>query len=185
MFMAGHQRFAAAAALVLAASAGCAGRASAAAVIGAASPTPRVSTADHAWLRIAHQANLAEVQAGELARKKGTTSAIRAAGTMLVTDHTKLDDKVVAVARDLGVSLPNAAAPEDADAANRFADESGGAFDHDFTATLATGHQKVIGATENEIREGSARQVVALAKQSLPTLRKHLATLQKASSSGG
>lgn len=183
--MAGHQRFAAAAVLVLAASSGCADRASGAPVTDSASPSPGVSAADRAWLTTAHQANLAEVQAGELAERKGTTAAVRAAGRMLVTDHTRLDTKVVAVARALGLSLPEAVAPDDAAAASRFADESGPTFDHDFTSTLTTGHQKVIAATETEIRKGLAPQVTRLARQSLPTLRKHLATLQKASSAGG
>jgi putative membrane protein len=183
IFMAGHQSFAAAAVLVLAASSGCAYRASGTAVTDSASPG--VSAADRAWLTTAHQANLAEVQAGELAEKKGATAAVRAAGRMLVADHNRLDGKVVAVARALGVSLPEAVAPDDAAAASRFADESGSVFDHDFTATLATGHQKVIAATQAEIREGSAPQVTRLARQSVPTLRKHLTTLQKASAAGG
>lgn len=183
--MAGHQRFAAATVLVLAVSSGCAYRASGAAVTGPASPSPGVSGRDRAWLITAHQTNLAEVQAGELAERKGTTAAVRAAGRMLVTDHTQLDKKVVAVAHAVGVSLPEAAAPEDAAAASRFADESGAAFDHDFTSTLITGHQEVIAATQTEIGKGLAPQVTRLARQSLPTLRKHLATLRKASSSGG
>lgn len=182
--MAGHQRVAAAAFLMLVGSSGCAYGVSRAAVSDSASSPPGVSAADRTWLKAIHQANLAEVQAGELAERKGAAAAVRSAGKMLVTDHTRLDDEVVPVARALGVSLPRAPTPDDAAAASRFADESGSAFDHDFTSTLVTGHQKVIAATRAQIREGSAPRVIRLARKSLPTLRKHLATLQKASAGG-
>src|SRR2546425_9389887 len=81
-----------------------------------AAPTSRapVSAQDRAWLREAHQANLAEIDVGGLARKKGTTPEVRSAGRMLVTDHTAFDGKVTRLAERLGVSLPKTPTPDDA-----------------------------------------------------------------------
>jgi putative membrane protein len=147
-------------------------------------PTPSASSRDRAWLAEAHQANLAETQVGELARKKGGSAAVRAAGAMLVTDHIAADAKVTRVARSVGVTLPSAATPADAAATRRLGDEAGGRFDRDFTATMATGHQKVIADTQAEIDQGSDEQVKNLARTTLPVLRKHLDTLRRAAATG-
>jgi putative membrane protein len=150
------------------------------------SPTAqgRPSAQDRTWLSGIHQANLAEVEAGGLAAKKGATSAVRSIGRMLSTDHTQFDDKVTNAARRLGVSLPTAAAPSDAAAAQRMRGESGRTFDRDFLSTMISGHEKAIANTRTQISQGSSPEAVALAKEALPHLRHHLAALRKAQSSG-
>jgi putative membrane protein len=150
----------------------------------ASTATPSTAGGDRAWLAAAHQANLAEIEVGELAKKKGGTAAVRAAGAMLVTDHVASDTQVTRVAKDLKVTLPSSAAPADAAAASRLGDEAGGRFDHDFVSTMMTGHQKLITQTQTEIGQGSAPEVKRLAQSTLPVLRKHLTTLQKAAPAG-
>jgi putative membrane protein len=150
----------------------------------ASTGTPSPSDGDRTWLAGAHQANLAEVQVGELAKKKGGTAAVRAAGAMLVTDHTASDTQVAHVAKGLKMTLPSSAAPADAAAASRLGDEAGAQFDHDFVSTMMTGHQKVIAQTQTEISQGSTPQIKNLAQSTLPVLRKHLTMLQKAAPAG-
>lgn len=150
----------------------------------ASTSTPSPQGSDRAWLAAAHQANLAEVQVGELAKKKGGTQAVRAAGAMLVTDHIASDDQVTRVAKSLKLKLPPSAAPADAAAASRLGDEGGAQFDHDFVATMMTGHQKLIAKTQTEIAQGTVPQIKSLARSTLPVLRKHLATLRKTAAAG-
>lgn len=150
----------------------------------ARSPADGVSSRDRAWLTAAHETNLAEIEAGELAKAKAATPAVRAAGVMLVTDHVRMDANLVRVARALRVRLPSSAAPQDAAAASRLGNESGSTFDSDFVATMVIGHRKAIAATGAEAREGSSAQVRSLARQSLPLLQKHLGALRKAAPSG-
>jgi putative membrane protein len=150
------------------------------------SPTTRgqMSAQDRNWLTEIHQANLAEVEMGDIAQKKGSTPAVRSAGRTLATEHTDFDAKVTRVAGRLGVSLPPALAPADAAAANRLRGETGKTFDQDFLATMVSGHEKAIADTKAQIAQGSSPQVIALAKEALPDLRKHLAMLKKAQASG-
>lgn len=142
------------------------------------------SAADRAWLTGMHQANLADVDYGRLAQRLGATSAVRHAGSMLVTDHTELDRKVTGVARDLGVDLPSSARPAQLDVARRLAGKTGGRFDRDFVAALTEGHQKAIDDTEREVRHGSAPTAVGLARAALPGLREHLSMLRRANPVG-
>lgn len=146
--------------------------------------SPAVPKGDRAWLASLHQANLAEIEAGELAQKKGGTPAVRAVGGMLVTDHMASDKQVTQVARDLNVTLPGSAAPADAATASRLGNESGGQFDHDFVSAMRTGHEKVIALTQTEIGKGSVPQVTTLARNTLPVLRKHLNMLRRAAATG-
>jgi putative membrane protein len=149
-----------------------------------AAHSPGVSSRDRAWLTAAHETNLAEVEAGGLAKAKAATPAVRAAGVMLITDHIRMDTDLVRVARALGVRLPASAAPQDAAAASRLGNESGSTFDSDFVATMIIGHEKAIALTSAEAREGSSPQVITLARQSLPVLQKHLTTMRKTAPSG-
>jgi predicted outer membrane protein len=67
---------------------------------------------------------------------------------------------------------------------DRLSKETGAAFDHDFTASMMTAHQQMIGATEKEIRDGSSPQVELLAQQALPMLEMHLKMLRAVANSG-
>jgi putative membrane protein len=179
--MKGHPSRLAFATLALTGAAACAaGHAAHTATTG----TPSPSGGDRAWLAAAHQANLAEVEVGELAKKKGGSAAVRAAGAMLVTDHIASDAQVTRVAKSLKLSLPSAAAPADAAAASRLGDEAGAQFDGDFVATMTAGHQKLITATQTEIGQAATPQVRSLAQATLPVLRRHLTMLRQAASAG-
>jgi putative membrane protein len=163
---------------------GAAGCATGSATHAASTATPSTAGGDREWLAAVHQANLAEIEVGELAEKKGGAPAVRTVGAMLVTDHVASDAQVTRVAKQLKLTLPSSAAPADAAAARRLGDETGAQFDHDFVSTMMTGHQKLIGQTQTEIGQGSAPEIMRLAQSTLPVLRKHLATLQKAAPAG-
>jgi putative membrane protein len=50
-----------------------------------------VSRTDRAWIDEIHQADVAEIQAGQLAESNGSNSTIRHAGAVLVQDHQAFD----------------------------------------------------------------------------------------------
>lgn len=183
-----------AAALVMAVAAGCGGTgrsehggtidhpagAAASMAPSTSAPARRPAARDRAWLTFIHQVNLAEMRAGELAQQKGGTAAVRSAGKMLVADHEALDAKVTKVARDLGITLPATAPPDQQALAKKLENESGGRFDRDFLSNMITGHRQAIATTQDEVAQGSAPDVKALARAALPDLNKHLSTLRKA-----
>lgn len=146
----------------------------------AAPAVARVSSEDRSWLNEIHQANLAEAEAGTLAAKKASSGAVRSAGDMMASQHTAFDEKIVEAAARLHVTLPDYLTPGDAEAADRLGSETGSVYDHDFTSTMMTSHEKVISDTQDEISHGSSPVVTDLARQALPMLRMHLAALQSA-----
>ena len=143
-----------------------------------------VSTADEAWLTMIHQADLADVQYGRLAERKGATSAVRHAGSMLATGHAALDKKVIHVAGTVGVALPATERADQLALAQRLQKEPGSGFDRAFVTAMAADHEKAIAATESETKNGSSPEVTALARAALPDLREHLAMLRRANPVG-
>jgi putative membrane protein len=155
-----------------------------AAVTAPVSSSASVSARDRAWLASIHQSNLADVQYGKLAERKGATAAVRRAGGMLAADHGEFDKKVVRVADGLGIRLPTSQRAGQLAVAQRLQKESGSRFDRDFVATMTEEHRKDITAAEAQVREGSSPEVTALARAALPALRGHLDMLRKANPVG-
>jgi putative membrane protein len=171
-------------AVAVAALAGTAGCGGGGGTQAASASAPLVSAADHRWLNEAHQADLAEIAAGGQAEARGTTPAIRAAGAMLVRDHSAFDATLVRAAARLKVSVATHQTIHQTEIGDRLASENGAGFDHDFTASMMTAHEHLIGATIGELRHGSDPQVIALAQRALPVLRRHLAMMRALAGTG-
>jgi putative membrane protein len=58
--------------------------------------------ADQTFIVKAVQANLDEISIGKLAETKGSTDAVRAYGKLLLTDHTKANEKAMTLATAAG-----------------------------------------------------------------------------------
>ncbi len=59
-----------------------------------------------AFLVTAAQANLFEIQSGQLARQRGQSAGVRTLGAMLVADHTAELQRLTALARSFGIDVP-------------------------------------------------------------------------------
>ncbi|NUW42054.1 DUF4142 domain-containing protein [Nonomuraea rhodomycinica] len=139
-----------------------------------------VSKQDRKFLRLAHQGNLAEIIAGEVARVKGADDAVRSIAAELVTDHTRLDKAVKDAADRLDVSLPDRPAKKDRAAHRRISRLHGHAFDRAWLAAMIAGHRQALQLGEQELRDGSSPAVKELAQAAAPVIRKHLDQLLQA-----
>lgn len=138
------------------------------------------SAADRTWAERTHQANMAEIKAGGLARSRGASADVRSIGGMLVADHTGADTKLRASASRLRLAMPLRPDAAQRAQAAKLAAEHGGAFDKDFVRTQIAAHRTAIAQARAEAKNGHATELRMLAQKSLPTLKKHLTMLQKA-----
>ena len=141
----------------------------------------QVSPQDRAWLVAAHQSNLAEIAAGNLAAQSGHAESVRNAGRMLVDDHRALDVKLQPLAKQLGVKLPNHPDAQQQAGMQRFRRESGMQFDQTWAHIEGDGHVLAIELTVKETLHGSSPHVKQLAETALPVLKKHMKVLRQAS----
>jgi len=61
---------------------------------------------DDIVLRQIHRANLEEIRMGQLAQRNGASAQVKQYGAQLVRDHKAADQKVVALAKQLRIALP-------------------------------------------------------------------------------
>lgn len=181
MIFPGGRRGAVLALTLLAISGAAAGCASAQAA--SAASAQHLSAQDIGWLDHAHQANEAEVQAGQLAESNAGTATIQSTGAMMVRDHSALDTRLVALATRLHVSLSQSPTVGQVKLGDELSSQLGLAFDNNYVGSMLTAHELMIRATQAEIAHGTSPAVVALARQALPVLEKHLRMLKAAAGS--
>jgi predicted outer membrane protein len=137
-----------------------------------------VSQQDRKFLRQVHQANLAEIKTGKLAKEKGKSDEVRELGRLFVKDHAKLDAGLVEVADDLGVHLPSQPNRKQKAIAEKLADLSGAKFDAAWVDAQIKAHEEAVALTEKEIKHGSNDDVIRLAEKAAPVIKHHLQLLR-------
>ncbi|WP_236245115.1 DUF4142 domain-containing protein [Streptomyces sp. CC210A] len=130
---------------------------------------------DNAFLRAAHQANLAEIALSRDARENATTACVKDVAAELERDHAKLDADVQALSDKLGVDLPLAPTPHQQQLlADVMARKGTTAYDRVWLKTQDTAHRLTLKAIDHQIARGEDRQITAAAKAARPVVAGHL-----------
>lgn len=132
---------------------------------------------DTAFVTDAMKADNGEVALGNLAQQKGSSAGVKDLGKMLVTDHSAHKQEVAALAQKANVPVTDDLKDEAKAEQTKLQGLSGAAFDKEFVRATVEAHQKDIAKYEQEAKTGDP-QTAALAKKTLPTLRKHLKAAQ-------
>jgi putative membrane protein len=138
------------------------------------------SEQDAAFLRAAHQSNLAEIATGQQAQQKASSQVVKDLGARFVADHTRLDAAVTDAAATLGVSLPDAPNPEQQAAAARLDAASGQEYDALWISIQLDAHMKAMANGEKEIAQGSDPLAVQVARDAAPVIAAHHHALEEA-----
>lgn len=130
---------------------------------------------DSAFVKTAHQGNLAEIAAGNDAQKHTATACVKTVGAVLVRDHGKLDADLKALAGKLNVGLPpSPTAEQQKDLATVQAKAGTAAYDAGWLAVQDAAHVKTLALIDKEISSGSNGDVVAGARAARPLVAAHL-----------
>jgi putative membrane protein len=133
---------------------------------------------DRDFITKAIKGDNSEIMLGGVAQQHGATPGMRAFGAMLVADHTKARDQAISVAHALGVSPPSGAMAEADVERAKLALLSGPSFDREFAKYMINDHEHDIADFEAEAAHGHGG-AAALARKSLPVLRKHLSAAER------
>ncbi|MEU3860341.1 DUF4142 domain-containing protein [Streptomyces sp. NPDC028722] len=141
-------------------------------------PYGPLSAQDRDFVTKVRLAGLWELPAGELARHKGTTAAVRTAGQHLVDGHTSLDAHVRTVATQLGVALPNEPNAQQKQWLAILDAARGQDFDRQFAGLLRLAHGRVFSLVA-EVRAGTQNSLVRdLADDANTTVLDHIRVLE-------
>ncbi|MEV6109975.1 DUF4142 domain-containing protein [Streptomyces sp. NPDC051940] len=137
-----------------------------------------LSAADRDFVLRVRLAGLWELPAGQQAQQRGTTEAVREAGSHLVEGHTRLDASVRRVAARLGVELPNQPSPQQRAWLTELAEAHGPEYERKFANILRLAHGKVF-AVVAQIRATTRNSLVrALADEANATVLDHITVLE-------
>ena len=139
-------------------------------------------TSDREFVREAASGGRLEVELGNLALQRSTSSAVRDFAQRLVADHTKANTELATLAGRKGIQLPQSLSPKHAAARDRLATVSGAEFDRAFMQQMVSDHNEDVAAFQREAQSGSDPEIKAWAAQTLPTLQQHLALAQTVNS---
>lgn len=129
------------------------------------------------FLKSAMQGDNSEVMLGKLASEKASGAAAKHYAQMLVDDHSMHLQKVEKVAGGLNVPAEHQAAPEAEKERDKLSKLQGAKFDHEFAEYMVKDHRKDIAEYEKAAR--MTGDVGQLARDTLPTLHKHLSEAEK------
>ncbi len=136
------------------------------------------SADDSKFLQEAIRGNLAEVKMGELAKGRAQSKDVRDYGQMLVDDHSKANEKAMAVAKSMHFTSPTEPSAKQKQKYDAMAKLSGSQFDSMFMNHMVQDHQEDIAKYTEQAQSGDSSKVTDYAKATLPTLRTHLSKAQ-------
>jgi putative membrane protein len=136
-------------------------------------PPPVVTSPDQQFIDQAAAAGMTEVSLGRLAEQNTKRRDVRAFAHRMVIDHTRIDDRLLALARRLHmVSETPPAADQQAEAQLKSAE--GPDFDRHYLDGEIDAHKQAISLYEGEAKAGQNRALAHFAREELATLRSHL-----------
>jgi putative membrane protein len=133
-------------------------------------------TATRNFIINASIAGVQEISAGKLASEKAVDPEVKSFGNKMVADHTKAENQLLEVAKKKGYQLPaNATGPTAPNPMLKNA--SGKDFDRVYVHMMAPDHRSAVVLFQKYAVTGKDPDIKAFARQTLPTLKEHLALI--------
>lgn len=130
--------------------------------------------ADLPFINEAAGANLMEVRLGEVAQRRALSTAVKQFGQRMVTDHSRLQDQLTAMASQNGVGFSPGLSAEHQREINRLQGITALQFDRAYMTLMVQGHQKDVNLFQTQAQSAQSAQVRNWASSSLPVLQQHL-----------
>ena len=139
--------------------------------------TKELAMADKNFVTSAAVGGMFEVEAAKLAAGKASDPAVKAFASMLLSQHTKVNDELKQLAGSRSnVTLPTQLPSDKQAQLKKLQQATGPAFDRQFVQQIGVkDHQDDIRAFEKVSKDSKDPELKAWAGKTLPTLREHLA----------
>jgi putative membrane protein len=129
------------------------------------------------FMTTAARDGLAEVELGKLAAQKATDPEVKKFAQMMVDEHTKANNELKTLAGQKNVTLPTDLGNHQSDL-DELKNASGADFDRGYVKLMVNAHEKDVEAFQAQADKSADPEVKAFAAKTLPTLKKHLESIQ-------
>ena len=133
-----------------------------------------VASSDRNFAMEAATGGIAEVQLGKLAQKNGESEAVKKFGQTMVSDHSKANTELEAIAKKLGIDLPKEPGKKHEGALKKLEGLKGTQFDRAYAEQMVSDHETTISLFEQQAKTGESAELKAFATKTLPKLQEHL-----------
>ncbi|MDR4954259.1 DUF4142 domain-containing protein [Chryseobacterium sp. ES2] len=123
---------------------------------------------------------LMEVMMGKLAETNAENPVVKSLGSMMVTDHTKVNDELKSWASNNSYTLPTGLEADKQKMYNDLKAKKGKDFDKKYTDLMVSDHKEDIEVFKKEASKGTETSLKSFASKTLPTLEHHLKESEKA-----
>src|SRR5687767_9623244 len=104
----------------------------------------KVSDKDQQFLKQAAHAGIAEVKLGAMAKAQAASPEVQEFGQRMVTDHTKANEALMALAQAKDISVPAEMDEQHQETAERLSKMQGSQFDREFMRHMVKDHEKAV-----------------------------------------
>ena len=117
---------------------------------------------------------MTEVALGKIAQQKGVNPRVKKFGAMMVTDHSKANERLKALAQSENIAVPSSPNADDQKTIDKLSAKSGRDFDDAYVSDMIDDHQHDIKAFEGASKTLKDPDLKAFAIKTLPVLKMHL-----------
>jgi putative membrane protein len=137
-------------------------------------PPDHPNTVDQLFVRQAAIGGMAEVELGKLAAQRAQSDAVKEFARQMTKDHGDANERLMKLARSHEVPLPKEPDADQKAVRAQLERLNGAAFDVAYMSAQVGDHQKTAHLLEHEIGSGQDVRTKDYAKETLPTVLKHL-----------
>jgi putative membrane protein len=134
---------------------------------------------DSEFMTKAASGGMLEVQLGQQIAQKATTPEAKQFAQQMVTDHTKGNNELKALAAQKNITLPTTLGEDQQKVYDDVLAEKGADLDKKYVSAMLTDHQEDIKEYQGAVTQSSDMDIKAYAQKNLPMLQMHLGMLQK------
>lgn len=122
---------------------------------------------------------MAEVALGKLALEKSTNAQVKEFATMMVADHGKANEELMAIAKMKNITLPMAVDADHQKKMDDLSKKTGADFDKDYVSAMVDGHKSTLKLMQDEAKDGKDADLKAFAGKTAPVVQAHLTMINK------
>jgi putative membrane protein len=121
---------------------------------------------------------MGEVNMGKIAQQNAANQRVKNFGAMMVSDHSKANDELKALAKTKNITLPLAVNADEQKMEDDLGKKTGKDFDKAYVDGMVKDHKDDIKAFEDAAKNCKDPDLKAFAAKTLPTLKMHLDSIK-------
>jgi putative membrane protein len=134
---------------------------------------------DTDFVKKAAKGNLAEIELGHLAVRKGASPEVKSFGNRMIRDHSKANHELSILAASKGVDVPKSISLGEDVSVAHLKMLSGKSFDEAYIKMMVDDHKEDVAAFQKAADYSQDPDVKAFAAKILPTLQSHLTKIEQ------